>query len=200
MNLYAYCMNNPVMYVDPSGEFSVSVFVTFIIIGALAGGLTRGIEAYNDGKLGWDLIKEISIGFGVGLLIGAGVGAVAAAGGFWLIGGISSVSEKFVSDLYAHLVFGIEFSRWEEYAATFIIGGITNKITVKPLASLFLDSFVQPITTQLFKIGLGRQENINWSKYGYDISTRAITNMSPKPWKLFYRGTARGIWYDYHNN
>ena len=38
LNLYAYCGNNPVMYVDPSGAFSLLISLAIIFgIGALSG-------------------------------------------------------------------------------------------------------------------------------------------------------------------
>lgn len=45
LNLYCYCLNNPIMYVDPTGHFAIST-LALIIIGAAvlttAGAITYG--------------------------------------------------------------------------------------------------------------------------------------------------------------
>ena len=79
-NRYSYCLNNPLMYTDPTGEF------WHLIIGAVVGGLI------NWGMHGADLSWEGLAYFGVGALagtVGAGVaGGVAAtlAGSSFLAG------------------------------------------------------------------------------------------------------------------
>ena len=47
LNLFAYCNNNPVMYVDPTGDFAISILA--LIIGACIG---FGMAAYIDSKDG----------------------------------------------------------------------------------------------------------------------------------------------------
>ena len=51
LNLFAYCNNNPVMYVDPTGDFAISILALIIggIIGACIG---FGTAAYIDSKDG----------------------------------------------------------------------------------------------------------------------------------------------------
>jgi len=44
-NMYAYCGNNLVMYVDPSGESAVLAIIGTLLIGSLIGGLAGGITA-----------------------------------------------------------------------------------------------------------------------------------------------------------
>ncbi|MFC1755125.1 RHS repeat domain-containing protein, partial [Thermoproteota archaeon] len=62
LNRYAYCRNNPLKYVDPSGHF-----FWFIILGFFIGALGAGFQS------GWDPKA---------MLIGAGIGAVSGAAGF----------------------------------------------------------------------------------------------------------------------
>ena len=84
-NMYAYCSNNPIMYVDPTGNFAVSavLFIGSIVIGALIGG---GAAAYSSIKKGdeWHevALKTLS-GAALGGMLGAamGTGAAIAAGG-----------------------------------------------------------------------------------------------------------------------
>ena len=54
LNLYAYCNNNPVMYVDPSGHFVISLLVGTAVafaLGATVSVVSQGI------KYGWDNIS-----------------------------------------------------------------------------------------------------------------------------------------------
>jgi RHS repeat-associated protein len=96
-NLYAYCMNNPLMWQDPSGA---SIILTCIIIGAIIGvvaGATYGNYKANQAGYtiqsgGWDYWKY-PIGYGtigaasgalVGWGIGAGYVALTASSPWWL--------------------------------------------------------------------------------------------------------------------
>ena len=79
-NLYAYCSNNPVMYVDPTGH---SIIGILIILGAatIIGAAGAGIHAYkNEDKRGWGLVGEIFKGAAVGLSIGGAIVSLGAVG------------------------------------------------------------------------------------------------------------------------
>lgn len=118
-NLYAYCMNNPILYRDYSGE---SLVLTFTLIGLglglLAGGCIGHHVATNKGYTsddGWDYYKYL-LGFGVGGAvvggaIGYGVGYIAAAISAPAVVGASGTlgttivnswqeAEKYIRDMY----------------------------------------------------------------------------------------------------
>jgi RHS repeat-associated protein len=61
-NMYAYSENNPVMYVDPSGEFALSILIGSIIVGAIIGGLVAYNVAGNNEVEGLDLIGLVALG------------------------------------------------------------------------------------------------------------------------------------------
>ena len=82
LNLYAYCLNNPVMYVDPSGHSIIALVA--ILLGAAIGATIGAIKAVNENKSGWDLIKYVAIGF----FTGAALGGLLVAGGAALVGGV----------------------------------------------------------------------------------------------------------------
>ena len=69
-NLYVYCMNDPVMYVDESGE---SIILTSIIIGAVVGATIGGIGAavISKNQLGYVDGKWVLIGVSGGSVVGA---------------------------------------------------------------------------------------------------------------------------------
>jgi RHS repeat-associated protein len=81
-NRFAYCGNNPMVYVDSSGEdFGISLLIA-VIVGAVLGAVGSAISGAVEGKTGWDLGRDILIGFGIGAAcgaLGAGVGAGASA-------------------------------------------------------------------------------------------------------------------------
>ena len=80
-NVYVYCINNPVNYLDFTGEFVISLAVLIGVgIGALVGGVVGGIYGYKKAEKN-DVPKEqrwkYVVGYGLG---GAVVGGV--IGGF----------------------------------------------------------------------------------------------------------------------
>ena len=80
LNLYMYCNNNPIMYVDPSGCFALTtiIILTLIAVGVVAGGTAAGVISYSKGYRGWELAGHIFIGAVIGGLIGAAIGYFAA--------------------------------------------------------------------------------------------------------------------------
>ncbi|MBR6782128.1 MAG: RHS repeat-associated core domain-containing protein, partial [Clostridia bacterium] len=94
-NMYAYCSNNPVIYMDESGE-SVTVICLFLLGTAIAGGILGAVYTCNEANKNneevkpLEMIKNITFGFGAGLAVGgaivsmgavfAGLGAAATAG------------------------------------------------------------------------------------------------------------------------
>ena len=77
-NRYAYCMNNPLKYTDPDGEWA------HLVIGALVGGVGNLLSGLLSGKI--DTFGEGLAYFGIGAVAGA-LSAGVGAGVSSLIGG-----------------------------------------------------------------------------------------------------------------
>ncbi len=198
LNLYMYCGDNPVMNVDPSGNFFLTALLIGVIAGAAIGFTTQVVNDYKDD--GQVFNGSVSIGdyFGgtlCGALLGGTIGAIVGIGGAGLISsGLTSVGNKFISDLFAYSISGAPMGTIEEYAVAFITGGI-GKVFAKP----FIDIVINPLLTQISKMAFGHQDNFNGEKLFYDILTRGLTYTMPSQWKPFGRGTSKVIWFSLNN-
>ena len=88
LNLYAYCLNNPIKYSDPNGT---SILLAIgILIGSLivAGGIIGGVSAGLSGGSVGDVFAGIGKGMLVGGLVGAAISLI--IGGF-VVGGTSVI-------------------------------------------------------------------------------------------------------------
>jgi len=127
VDLYAYCYNNPIMYVDPTGHFAISLLVIGFIVGAAIGfggsaisqGVTNGWNNINWGQAGFDAL----IGGLTGLIGGSGIGIV----GSTIVGGLLGFVGSAGGDLIAS---GGNFNEinWGKAAIMGVIGSITGLI------------------------------------------------------------------------
>ena len=87
-NMFLYCDNNPVSFVDPTGESILGCILIGALIGGVIGGTAGGVVAYNaaasSGIEGEKLVKETLAGVGKGAIIGGILGG--------LLGGTTGVA------------------------------------------------------------------------------------------------------------
>ena len=113
LNLYCYCLNNPIMFSDPSGHSAVLVG---LIIGAIIGaGLGFGTATYIDyqddeqifnGSVAWyDYLGATVLGGAAGAVVGAVIGNIAPQIG----GALSSfAAQEFTFGAYTYITAGGE--------------------------------------------------------------------------------------------
>lgn len=86
LNLYSYCLNNPINKLDNNGNIGIglSIVIGLLVVGAIAGGTIAGIVSYNNGSRGWNLFFDILLGASFGLAAMGAVITIFAGGGLAL--------------------------------------------------------------------------------------------------------------------
>ena len=169
LNLYCYCMNNPVMYLDGSGHFPILA----VLIGAGIGFLTSYIP---------DVISEMQDGFDwsdfntfedkwikyVGATLGGAIGGLGAGLGTTILAnGIGNVVEA---------TFTGDISNFGDVMIQFALGGVLGGVgygTSKGIAGIFADKKIfgilgnlsdnAKVNKRLAKAGFG---NLKIGKHG----------------------------------
>ncbi len=88
LNLYCYCMNNPIMYADPSGHAAISLLAVLIIGGLVSWGLSE--------LFGEHLVTGTGLAITGGSAVVSGIMAMTLATPVgWIVGGITAVAGIF---------------------------------------------------------------------------------------------------------
>ncbi|MDD3383009.1 MAG: hypothetical protein PHT83_05900, partial [Bacilli bacterium] len=94
-NLFSYCLNDPVNYADPEGEFALSALLIGMAIGVAAGlGIEVASDVIDDGEINNDVKAYIG-----SAVFGLVSGMAAGFGGGVLISGIFASAGQISSDL-----------------------------------------------------------------------------------------------------
>ena len=164
-NLFAYCLNNPIMETDPSGHFVFSTLIATILIGALVGavingGIEVGKQIYNNGwnAENWDLgaIGVSALAGAVSGALFALTGVVSSVGLALLIGGFSGLSGNLISQVGMGMINGQTFRQ------------SVNINRLDALVSFDIGAVAGVVSYGLVKLG----NNIN--KHSNDIMRKAM--------------------------
>ena len=125
-NRYAYCMNNPLKYVDPTGEF------WHILVGAVVGGVMNVVANLNDreNKGFWDYAVAFSVGAGAGALTvatggAAGAGFLATTGVAAACGAATTATNSIIAQTGKNFS-GIDNVNWGDVGKAGLIGGVSG--------------------------------------------------------------------------
>lgn len=134
-NRYGYCVNNPLMFTDPSGQYFWLIIGGYI---AITQAMKAGADASNNGGKFWEgfgrslAISAVSmvIGYGAGALIGAFMPSAsvmfANQSSALLYGAIGGALSGGISGGLTNMLFGGSFK--QGFLSGFIMGGIMGGI------------------------------------------------------------------------
>ncbi|MBQ8222502.1 MAG: hypothetical protein IJZ87_04020 [Bacteroidales bacterium] len=122
-NRYAYCLNNPLKYTDPSGEF------WHIVIGAAVGGISNLAFNWNNCDGFWEYATAFAVGAGSGALTaltgGAGTSILAVSGVAAAGGALTSATNSMIAQTGKNFS-GINSVSWDQVTSSAVIGGASS--------------------------------------------------------------------------
>ncbi|MCL2706550.1 MAG: RHS repeat-associated core domain-containing protein, partial [Dehalococcoidia bacterium] len=184
-NLYAYCSNNPVMFVDPSGE--IFMFVT-AAVGAVAGAVVGGVVAAATGNNVW---AGAAIGAAAGGLIGLGAGAAAGI----LLAGSATAST-------ASVMAGASLAMVKAGTVTGTLGAAVHRTwqlaeaAVRKTYDAVTHTFYTPYGNRIVDGWNKTTKTIHEVKYGYQSLSSAIQQQIVKDsYLLQSRQVSEVVWH-----
>ena len=141
LNLYAYCLNNPVEYVDPTGHIVISsllVAIAGIIAGATMSGLFAGANASEGESFGSAFLGGFLNGLlsGVGLAAGLAVAAIGTIPSL-VVGGALALSGGFMGGFLGNAVTQAISYGDVDWKVSAIAGGISAGTNLLLFAGLY---------------------------------------------------------------
>jgi len=173
LNLYCYCMNNPIMYADPSGHFAITSFLIGLGISALIGAVAGGVSYAASELVSYAFTGEFSWSWAsfAGSVLGGAIGGALAA-----IPGVNAMVVAGVSGFASTAIgMGLE-NAWEGKDYTF--GQIMFVSTINGLISSAAGGLFEAIPIKGLTSGKG----------SYSAITKQITTK-------FFNGTIKRITY-----
>ena len=139
LNLYVYCGNDPINYVDPSGNIAISLGLAMLIgfgVGlVISGGFEIAKQVYNDGNWNWNLSSWDWGQIGLSALGGGVAGAISSISlGTGFIGYLSAFAFGGFGSVAGGLISG-SVTDVQSAAIAFGIGAFAN-VAAKGITNL----------------------------------------------------------------
>ena len=126
-NRYAYCLDNPVMCVDPEGKFAITSFVISLVVGIVIGFGTKVLEDYlDDGQIFNGSVTLES--YLASASIGAITGAIGGIGANWLV---QSAVSSMLSVVQGYVDGTLDLNDREKVLRTMCLNFFTSAISAK---------------------------------------------------------------------
>ncbi len=120
INLYAYCLNNPVNEVDESGKVLLTLLIAALVGMAASAIVSVGTQLITTGTVnGWQVLTDALFGGLAGMVAVSGLGAV----GLFFVQGLISAGNTVVNSLISG-----EYITGYDVASSFIFGGIMGAL------------------------------------------------------------------------
>ena len=122
-NRYSYCLNNPLKYTDPSGEF------WHIVIGAVIGGVVNLAGNWDNCDGFWQGCAAFGVGAAAGAAIAATGGAGAGLGsviGVSAVGGAGTAATNNIIQQTGKDFSGFENINWKATGKCALVGGVAG--------------------------------------------------------------------------
>lgn len=209
-NRYSYCLNNPLQYVDPSGEFAWIPIVVGAAIGMVQGAIMASQNANSAGEwvgyiLGGGAIGALSglAGAGIGqALASAGIGGVVGGG---ISGAATGAISGFSNGLTYSLISGIPFEQAMKNAGKQSLIGLGTGALFGAIGGGF-QAYMEHKNIWLGKdIAMGRTpwsfrntdlkptHFLSYVKDTHKVYYQACENIEKKKWEFF--NTGKDGWY-----
>ena len=184
LNLFAYCGNNPVMYVDPNGNFAL---ISFLIGLGIAAGIGAGIGAVSyigSEVVSWAITGEWNWSWGMfaGSIFGGAIGG-ALSFAFPILG---TVGSAFINGFVSNAIGmglqnaweGTNYSMWDVLFESIFAGGlsaltagVTSKIKIKGFTGR---GSISQVTRQIYtKFFNGQIRHISARTFGKLVAYEA---------------------------
>lgn len=179
-NRYSYCLNNPLKYTDPSGEFAIGSLLIGMLSGALIGAGTSAI-AYTATTIltgaKWNA-KDFANSIGLGALSGA------------IGGGMGYLGSCFGSSIGNSVGYNILSSTSNKVLTNALFGIKTDWSDLSPIA---LSSIIGTSLPKFNGVSGGKTANF-FSELGFNIGRGVITGFSAGIIDAMYSGDKNKIW------
>ena len=162
LNLYCYCKNNPIMYVDPSGHFTIAA----LLISFLANVAFEIIEDAMDGELFFDDSHNVLD------YLGAGISG--------LFGGLSPVGGTLVKKIGSQVLFSLVGG----FADAAISGDLKENGFWNTMGNIALSTTFSIGAGALTKWGVSKMKASSLRKLGSNNAANRVLGKMGVSWKI----------------